>query len=577
MYGSKAYFQIPCEPLRKEIVDRMMPAGIAESEILEDIASVCSELNTVGSSKQLAFLYEDDRDQVRVLLHCSVKKIAAQRNANEKLQQIESKLGLQQNETNKRNKLGIALGQKRGQQDYRSKLSAGGTRLSQIQIIFILILVISIAVTMSKVLGQRGLLGLLFSDLNAGDLSALGGILLGLFGLLQIQYLSDEIQDQKSKLDILTPRGKENVNPQMGFPKSSIDDVMYVLRLVDAEMLHGNRIPSDYEEEEVSEAGQNGVAFQKTDGEQRENNGNDVEAAEGAQSSGKLFQSNAVSPRNSKSESDLTTIQKVVQSSQASQDIPQLFENEPAWMTADIKQRYIEGCNGNISLAKRRLEKTWEFRKKYQVDNILNRTQPYFHLLKSAFPHGYLCRSKSDRVVYLIKFGPMKYAYDRMVENGITNEEGVLHMTFVWEYLYTVQEPNTLPGGKGISILDLKGLGLFDILGRVVDFAKACMKVTSDHYPERLYRAYVINVPGFFGALWTLVSPILDENTVRRIKVLSRVPDITKQLLEEIEEDDLPIEYGGKSTRPLNDSPWEKEVFEMVDKLGKLNNPLKLK
>ena len=40
------------------------------------------------------------------------------------------------------------------------------------------------------------------------------------------------------------------------------------------------------------------------------------------------------------------------------------------------------------------------------------------------------------------------------------------------------------------------------------------------HWPERLYRAFIINMPGFFSVLWKLVEPMMAASTRRKIRLL---------------------------------------------------------
>ena len=40
------------------------------------------------------------------------------------------------------------------------------------------------------------------------------------------------------------------------------------------------------------------------------------------------------------------------------------------------------------------------------------------------------------------------------------------------------------------------------------------------HWPERLYRAFVINMPGFFSILWKLIEPLMAQSTRKKIRLL---------------------------------------------------------
>lgn len=42
----------------------------------------------------------------------------------------------------------------------------------------------------------------------------------------------------------------------------------------------------------------------------------------------------------------------------------------------------------------------------------------------------------------------------------------------------------------------------------------------SAHWPERLYRSFIINMPGFFSILWRLVEPMMAASTRKKIRLL---------------------------------------------------------
>jgi hypothetical protein len=54
----------------------------------------------------------------------------------------------------------------------------------------------------------------------------------------------------------------------------------------------------------------------------------------------------------------------------------------------------------------------------------------------------------------------------------------------------------------------------------------------------------VINAPSVFSTLWPLVKSFLDPVTVSKIHVLGA--DYKEKLRELVDEDQLPVEYGGK-------------------------------
>lgn len=58
-------------------------------------------------------------------------------------------------------------------------------------------------------------------------------------------------------------------------------------------------------------------------------------------------------------------------------------------------------------------------------------------------------------------------------KSGITVEELRRHYLFVTEYLWGVVEPD-FDRGQTVTVLDVEGLGLRDLAGETVGFAKVC-------------------------------------------------------------------------------------------------------
>ncbi len=84
------------------------------------------------------------------------------------------------------------------------------------------------------------------------------------------------------------------------------------------------------------------------------------------------------------------------------------------------------------------------------------------------------------------------------------------------------------------------------------------------NYPETMSTTWVINAPPFFSTVWGWIKSWFDENTRRKIRVLS--PSQLDQLLEQIDIDDLPEAYGGHLDWSYDDPPNldapAKEIFK---------------
>lgn len=64
------------------------------------------------------------------------------------------------------------------------------------------------------------------------------------------------------------------------------------------------------------------------------------------------------------------------------------------------------------------------------------------------------------------------------------------------------------------------------------------------YYPERLRRVFVINQPWTLSLLWTVVEPLLDPNTRKKVTFIKK-QDV---LLNYFDKDSLLCDFGGTST-----------------------------
>jgi hypothetical protein len=109
---------------------------------------------------------------------------------------------------------------------------------------------------------------------------------------------------------------------------------------------------------------------------------------------------------------------------------------------------------------------------------------------------------------------------------------------------------------KQVVIMDLKGVPVF-VEWACFKSLKEVIGIDEGFYPETLKNLFVINAPVYFTALWAIVKPWLDPLTLQKIQILGEnyYPTLSKY----IDDDVLPVEYGGKNenfywTSPQNET-----------------------
>ena len=76
-------------------------------------------------------------------------------------------------------------------------------------------------------------------------------------------------------------------------------------------------------------------------------------------------------------------------------------------------------------------------------------------------------------------------------------------------------------------------------------------------FPETMCKMLIVNAPSYFSASWRVIKGWLDARTAAKIEVISNKHTMEKRLLEFIDVDQLPSDYGGKgpdTTATMNES-----------------------
>jgi len=119
-----------------------------------------------------------------------------------------------------------------------------------------------------------------------------------------------------------------------------------------------------------------------------------------------------------------------------------------------------------------------------------------------------------------------------------------------------------------VCVLDLAHLTMSQLSSRALAIIKEQSAIDSVCFPETMNKMYIINGPRFFGATWSVIKGWLDPRTASKIEVISSRKQWEAKLLEYVDEDQLPSDYGGKG--PDTQATIEKESF--TGKLKRMNS-----
>jgi plastocyanin len=96
---------------------------------------------------------------------------------------------------------------------------------------------------------------------------------------------------------------------------------------------------------------------------------------------------------------------------------------------------------------------------------------------------------------------------------------------------------------SGIFVQDLAGLSMNHLYTPAFDLFKKIIAFDQSNYPDSLKTYYVINAPKCLSIIYAMIKPLLDPSTRKKVHILGS--NYHDTLLEAIDEENLPAEYGG--------------------------------
>lgn len=79
---------------------------------------------------------------------------------------------------------------------------------------------------------------------------------------------------------------------------------------------------------------------------------------------------------------------------------------------------------------------------------------------------------------------------------------------------------------ENIAVYDLKGASRSQVTSETFDLIKVGNKVMSS-FPETLHCLLIINAPGWFGMVWSIIKKLIDARTASKIEVVRSSPPLS--------------------------------------------------
>jgi hypothetical protein len=226
--------------------------------------------------------------------------------------------------------------------------------------------------------------------------------------------------------------------------------------------------------------------------------------------------------------------------------LAKLHAMSPA-ITPALFERYTAACGGDKKKALTRLKTTAEWRANNDIDTILISPVPRFKFIKTAYLHAVIGWTKDGSMPVVVEgMGAFKKALIQLAKDNITPAEMIQQFVFVLEWV--LNDLTKDKSGSFVRIYDLKGISLFDLADKqAIALGQQMMDLLEKYYPERMAMAFVVNTPSFFATAWKMVKPMLDPRTAQKIQVLSGTAHTYSALSVIMEDDVIPVAYGGKN------------------------------
>ncbi|RJE19352.1 CRAL TRIO domain protein [Aspergillus sclerotialis] len=176
-------------------------------------------------------------------------------------------------------------------------------------------------------------------------------------------------------------------------------------------------------------------------------------------------------------------------------------DGERMFLTRECLLRYLRATKWNVSEAIARLQRTLTWRREYGVEKL---TADYISIENET--------GKQVQLGYDIHGRPCLYLLPSN-QNTEKSDRQIEHLVFMLERVIDLMGPDQETLALVVNFNETKS-GQNATVGQ----AKQTLNILQNHYPERLGRALVINVPFVIWGFFKLITPFIDPQTRQKLK-----------------------------------------------------------
>ena len=192
-----------------------------------------------------------------------------------------------------------------------------------------------------------------------------------------------------------------------------------------------------------------------------------------------------------------------------------------------MPRRYLRGEKGVIESAVKKLKKTLQWRKEFEVDKIVNGEFDELMSIENAtgkmYTRGY---DREGSAVMYMKPG---------LENTNSETDQMRHLVYILERAIAATSKHSNGKQEKICILiDFEQFSAWN--SPPMSTTRHTLTILQDHYPERMKRAFICNPPAYFKIFWSLAQPFIDPVTKEKVvfcsgtAAMERVMDLVEDM-----------------------------------------------
>lgn len=200
-----------------------------------------------------------------------------------------------------------------------------------------------------------------------------------------------------------------------------------------------------------------------------------------------------------------------------------ISDDERMFLTHECLLRYLRATNWSATEAPKRLMTTLSWRRDYGVDKI---TADEVSIESETGKQHILGYDNNCRTCLYMAPGR---------QNTKKGERQIKHLVFMLE-----RTVDLMPPGQDSCAILINFKGATSGGSPSVAQARETMTILQGHYPERLGRACVSELPWFINVFFKLIRPFIDPNTNEKII-------FNGNLQEHVPAEQLDMEFGGTS------------------------------